>query len=83
MKPMIVVAAVAASRPALANPGYETYAKLYERLSGGATAQALEDKLPGLAGNLRSAKEISAKYLDGQHALRRAREGIYLSPTTY
>jgi len=59
---MLLAAAVAASRPASANIGYETYAKLYDRLSAGATAQALQDKLPGLAKNLKTAKEISAKY---------------------
>jgi hypothetical protein len=62
MKPMIVVAAVAASRPAFGNVGYDAYAKLYDRLSAGAPAQALEDELPGLAGHLKTADAISAKY---------------------
>lgn len=62
MKPIVIGAALAASGPAAAAPGYPAYAKLYERLMGGATAGALEDVLPGLAGNLKTAKEISAKY---------------------
>ena len=60
--PMIFAAAVAASRPASADMNYEKYAKLYERLSSGATAQALEDELPGLAKNLKTAESVSAKY---------------------
>jgi hypothetical protein len=62
MKPIIVAAALAASGPASAAPGYETYAKLYERLRSGATAPALEDELPGLAANLKTASEVSAEY---------------------
>src|SRR3569623_887144 len=50
MKHMALAAAMAAARPATANIGYETYAKLYDRLSAGATAQALEDELLALAG---------------------------------
>ena len=63
MKPIILAAALAAPGAAsAAQPGYETYARLYARLMAGASAQALEDELPGLAGNLKRAGEISAKY---------------------
>ncbi|HXT00066.1 MAG TPA: hypothetical protein VN915_05290 [Elusimicrobiota bacterium] len=61
-KPMLLAAAVAAARPASANIGYGAYAKLYERLSSGATAPALEDELPGLAKNLKAAEKISETY---------------------
>jgi hypothetical protein len=61
---MIFGAALAAvpASAAHAAPGYETYAKLYDRLMGGATAQQLEDVLPGLAANLKTADGVSAKY---------------------
>lgn len=62
MKPILIAAALAASRPASAAPGYETYAKLYGRLMSGASAQSLEDALPRLSKNLRTAKAVSAKY---------------------
>lgn len=63
MKPIILAAVFAAPGAAsAARPGYETYARLYVRLLDGASAQALEDELPGLAGNLKRAGEISAKY---------------------
>lgn len=62
MKPIVVAAALAASGRASAAPSYETYAKLYDRLMNGATAAQLEDALPGLAGNLRTANEVSARY---------------------
>src|SRR3569832_2946383 len=62
MKHIVLAAAMAAARPASAKMGYDMYAKLDERLSAGATAQALEDELPGLAKNLQTAKEVSAKY---------------------
>jgi hypothetical protein len=62
MKPIIIAAALAASGRASAAPSYETYAKLHERLVNGATAAMLEDMLPGLAGNLKTANEVSVKY---------------------
>lgn len=61
-KHIVLAAAMAAARPASAKMGYDMYAKLYDRLSSGATAPALEDELPGLAKNLQTAKDISAKY---------------------
>lgn len=62
MKPIIVAAALAASGRASAAPTYETYAKLYDRLMSGASVQQLEPELPGLSGNLKNAREISARY---------------------
>ena len=62
MKPIIVAAALAASGPASAAPSYDAYAKLYDRLMSGATVESLQDVLPGLAGNLKTANEISDKY---------------------
>ncbi len=62
MKPVLIAAGLAAAAPSSANTGYETYAKLYDRLQSGATVAALEDVLPGLSGNLKTAKEISTKY---------------------
>jgi hypothetical protein len=59
MKPIIVAAALAG--PAAAQT-YETYANLFNRLSSGATVESLEDVLPGLSANLKTAKAISAKY---------------------
>jgi hypothetical protein len=41
---------------------YQTYADLFIRLSSGATAAQLEDVLPGLSANLKTANEVSAKY---------------------
>ena len=41
---------------------YETCAGLYGRLLGGASAESLEDVLPGLARNLRTAAAVSAKH---------------------
>ena len=43
-------------------PSYQTYAELHGRLLRGEDAAALEDVLPGLAGNLETANEVSAKY---------------------
>jgi hypothetical protein len=65
MKPILIaaLAACAFSVPAAAAvPTYETYAKLYDRLTSGATAAALEDVLPGLSANLKTASEVSASY---------------------
>jgi hypothetical protein len=53
---------LAAAVPASAAPGYETYAKLYDRLLNGATAAQLEDVLPGLAANLKTARRVSAEH---------------------
>ncbi len=53
------LSASAAPSPAAA---YRTYAKLYARLMGGATAAQLEDVLPGLSKNIKTAREVSAKY---------------------
>ncbi|MFI5350650.1 MAG: hypothetical protein ACHQ2Z_13975 [Elusimicrobiota bacterium] len=57
MKPILLAAGLAAAVPA-----YDTYAKLYERLMNGSTAAQLEDALPGLSANLKTANGISAKY---------------------
>lgn len=62
MKPILIAASLASALPAPAAPSYETYAKLYDRLAAGETAEKLEDVLPGLAGNLKAANEISEKY---------------------
>jgi hypothetical protein len=59
MKPIVIAAALAG--PAAAQT-YDAYAQLYHRLSSGATVESLEDVLPGLSGNLKTAKEVSAKY---------------------
>lgn len=60
--PILIVVGLTVAVSASAAPAYDMYAKLYDRLASGATAQALEDVLPGLAGNLKTANEISAKY---------------------
>ena len=62
MKPILIDAGLAAAVPAPAAPTYETCAALYARLLGGATAAQLEDVLPGLAANLKTAGDVSAKY---------------------
>ena len=64
MKKIILSAALAAvpASAAPSAPSYETYAGLYARLMGGATAAQLEDVLPGLSANLKTAGEVSAKY---------------------
>lgn len=41
--------------------GYADYAKLHARLLEGATAKKLEDVLPGLSENLKTAREVSDK----------------------
>ena len=61
MKPIAIAAALAAAGPAKAQT-YDSYSKLYNRLLSGATVASLEDVLPGLAANLKTANEISAKY---------------------
>jgi 2'-5' RNA ligase len=43
-------------------PSYEFFAGLFERLQNGATAAALEDKLPGLDAKLRLAADVSRRY---------------------
>ncbi len=48
-----------APRPAL---GYADYAALYARLRAGEPPKALEDALPGLAGNLATAREVSRRW---------------------
>jgi len=45
-----------------AAPSYEFFAGLHERLEKGATAAALEDKLPGLDARLRAAAGVSRRY---------------------
>ena len=62
MKPILIAAGLAAAAPASAAQSYETYAKLYARLMNGATAQSLEDVLPKLSVNLKTANEVSSKY---------------------
>ena len=57
VKPILIAASLAA-----ALPSYDTYAKLYDRLASGSTVASLEDVLPGLAGNLKTANAVSAKY---------------------
>ena len=59
MKPIVIAAALAG--PAAAQT-YDAYAHLYHRLSSGATVESLEDVLPGLSANLKTANGISAKY---------------------
>jgi hypothetical protein len=58
MKPILLAAGLAAAAPL----SYDAYAKLYNRLVGGETAVQLEDVLPGLSANLKTANEISSKY---------------------
>jgi acyl-CoA synthetase (AMP-forming)/AMP-acid ligase II len=62
MKTILFAALLAAAVPASAAPTYETYAKLYDRLLAGATAAQLEDVLPGLAANLKTADDVSARH---------------------
>lgn len=45
-----------------AEPNYAFFAGLYDRLQNGATAAALEDKLPGLDARLRAAAVVSREY---------------------
>ncbi len=44
-----------------ANLGYDDYAKLHARLLEGTKAKALEDVLPGLSANLKTARAVSEK----------------------
>ncbi|HEX4048417.1 MAG TPA: hypothetical protein VH309_11310 [Elusimicrobiota bacterium] len=62
MKPILLAAGLAAAAPASAAQDYATYAALYARLMKGASAKSLEDRLPGLAENLETAKEVSKRY---------------------
>lgn len=56
--PLLLVLPAAAA-PA---PGYETFARLHDRLMGGAAAEHLEDELPGLSENVKIARGVSEKH---------------------
>jgi 2'-5' RNA ligase len=64
-----------------AAPSYEFFAGLYERLQNGATAAAIEDKLPGLDGRLRVAADVSRRFWTDSTTFDELAKQTILPPT--